>query len=238
MLILEGKSYKNYWEENVKGKHSTFFNYADGPKNFKELMEIGDPTATETTVGNYTDWLIRELKKELKKTPMGKYRNSDLVKSIMLLIGNYLKYFHNNKGYFDKQDIFKYDFRELRDECSIVEDKKSTMKLKGFKPDFEFNGWKIINIKNHQQACNIGSGSRWCITGKDYPNEFSKYRKFGPIFFIVKDNNKWAITGGVSNSYHVWDAKDKHITVYDWKKDNNVPEEVFNYIRGRYKNES
>jgi len=238
-LLLEGKSYLNYWKEKkIKDQHATFFGWNDSPEEFKKLMKAGDPTATEDTVGQYADWIIGVLQKELRKIPMGNPKNRTLVRNIIVYVGTNLKKFHNNKKDFKEKNIYKHDFYTLVREIDEMENKKATTKMKGAKPIFEFKGWKIIEIKSHEEACKLGTGSKWCITGKNFPEEFHKYRKRGPIFFVVKGNRRWAVAGRGYIPFAVYDEQDHLERPSEWSKENNVPSEVKVYLYRRYSDES
>ncbi len=239
MLLTEGKSYKNYFDQNIKGKDAIFFNYANDQFAFKRLAKVGDPTATKESVGNYIDWIIRELKVKLKRMSLGRVKNSNVVYSTVSMMKGDLKYFHANKKEFKYQDIYKYSLKILREEVDKIEDEKATAKMKGAKPTFEFKGWKIIEIKTWKQACELGKGSKWCITSKDAPEEYMTYKSEGPIFFVVKGNRRWAITGRIPSVFTVWDEADNKLNVIGWTKENKVPSEVKVYLYRRYnKNES
>lgn len=237
LLLLEGKSYKNYWKEkNIKGQHALYFGWNDSPEEFKELIKAGDFTATENNVGQYTDWLIKELKKKMRDYPIGIAKNKQRVKDTVIYLSSFLKSFHNNKEYFKEKNIYNHTVTSLMDEIDEVEDRKATKKMKGAKPIFNFEGWKIIEIKSSKQACELGSGSKWCITAKEHPEEFHQYRKLGPIFFVIKGNRRWAITSsGYDKEYEIYDETDSSIGKGKWRTSEKVPDIINTYLMKRYK---
>lgn len=242
-LLLEGKTYENYYKEKKDGIIKPVSKLIGSASLLRRYITGSDPTATADMTGNYSDWIIRQLGKEASRISGGenKLAARDWLYWRILQFKTPLEFFDKNKKAFKFQDINKYSIKELEKEMGKLQEEKTTRKMKGGKAAFEHGDWKIIEIKNHQMACNLGSGSKWCITGRDYPEQFHKYKKFGPIFFVVKGNRRWAVTGGVhkyDTVYNVWDEKDKVIESRKWKTESSVPREVHLYLIKRYHNEA
>lgn len=238
-LLVEGKKYENYFKEKHEGKYASFFKrFASDVNDLRRYIMASDPTADPTNTGNYTDWAIKQMASENNRMG-GAAKDWMLYRAVD--IKNILKYYDENKKSFKYQDINKYNIKSLEEEKNSLEDTKATRKIRGAKTAFEHKEWKTVEVKNHQMACNIGKGSKWCITARDYPEQFYKYKKFGPIFFVVKGNRRWAVTGGVhkyDTVYNVWDEKDKVIDSKKWREDNSVPRDVHLYLIKRYHKEA
>jgi len=235
-LLLEGKSWDNFYEslnKRLKVKINNAVEKArrekvDEVKDKNDILngiKKVDPTATENNAGKYSEWLIKTtipIWLTLFAVNNGNRLNTDVLKS-----------FNQIQSNLEKKDINEYkDINELRDVIDEYETQKSTKKLKG-KVDLQSGKYGIKKIDTAKESCELGSGTRWCITDK---SSFETYNERTNIFFLTDGKNKYAVT--IARKFDEGDRKDT-IIVYDEQDEKvggikflnkNFPKEIVNFI--------
>jgi hypothetical protein len=155
-------------------------------------------------------YLLLESKKELKslldrgKVNRAQYagwigRNINDTEASINHIIDLLNWFENNKSKLDDKDINKYTVYSLQSTFNKVgvskSQKQKEIKGEGAKLIYENDEYLLYEIYNHEASCYYGSGTKWCITGKNPNNpdggsySWDSYRKEGAGFmFLIKKN--------------------------------------------------
>jgi hypothetical protein len=212
-LLLETKTYENYIKELIKRNHMWNI-YPRG--TIKEILQ-NDPTATETNVGNYADWVMKNYFKD---------EGNEEVKEL-------LNFFHNNKNLFDRPIEKFRSYAELKKVVEAIKINQLKAKYKNTKMDLTIEGWSVKKINNFDESRIYGVGTKWCTTSgpqvlKRYINKASgilvpKRR----LYYIFNGTRKWAVTQE-HNLYSVWDPSDRDINIKVWAK--KVPTEILKFM--------
>jgi hypothetical protein len=165
----------------------------ESKKELKGLLDRGKVTQEQY------DEILDSLPEKLEKYAGWIGRNINNTKSSINHIINLLNWFENNKSKLDDKDINNYTVDSLQSTFDKIGVSKSQIqkeiKGEGAKLIKETNEYLLYEIYNHEASCYYGSGTKWCITGKNpnNPNGRSQswdlYTGEGANFmFLIKKN--------------------------------------------------
>ena len=139
----------------------------------------------------------------------------------------------------------KRDFSELKafvDKLYVEKTKKEIrkdIKMSGAEKIAENDEWVVFHITSHQACVQYGSGTKWCITGKD-SKHFDEYSNISNFYYIISKNRseddpfyKIAFQAFSDGTHKFWDALDND---YDeLPKDLHIPKFKYEHPEERVK---
>ena len=216
ILLLEGKTWDNYWKNMSKESRNKFDN--DKFLFYFYTLRV-DPTATNKYIGKYIDWLLKTYFSQ-GYSHLGIFSNK---------VRDALTYFDKNKDKFKEKDINNYSsIIQLTNTIEKTQTKIATKRLKTETPDFSHGSWVVKKINTPEQACELGTGTKWCLTDTE---TFLEYKKNRDFFYVFHGNKRWAIARRRGDpGMRVYDIEDEEISENKWIDKYGVPREVVNYI--------
>jgi hypothetical protein len=165
----------------------------ESKKELKSLLDRGKVTQEQY------DEILNSLPEKLEKYAGWIGRNINNTKSSINHIIDLLNWFENNKNKIDEKDINKYTVDSLQsifDKIGVSKSQKQKeIKGEGAKLIYEDDKYLLYEIYNHEASCYYGSGTRWCITGKNPNNPsggsqaWDMYTEEGAKFmFLIRKN--------------------------------------------------
>jgi hypothetical protein len=166
----------------------------ESKKELKSLLDRGKVTQEQY------DEILSLLPEKLEKYAGWIGRNINDTEASINHIIDLLNWFENNKSKLDDKDINKYTVYSLQsifDKIGLSKSQKQKeIKGDGAKLIYEDDKYLLYEIYNHEASCYYGSGTKWCITGKNPNNPeggsqaWDLYTKNGARFmFLIKRNN-------------------------------------------------
>jgi hypothetical protein len=173
----------------------------ESKKELKSLLDRGKVNREQ-----YDD-IIESLPEKLEKYAGWIGRNINDTEASINHIIDLLNWFENNKNKLDGKDINKYTVDTLQstfDKIGVSKSQKQKeIKGEGAKLIYEDDKYLLYEIYNHEASCYYGSGTRWCITGKNPNNPeggsqaWDGYTRDGANFmFLIKKN------GDINDEYY------------------------------------
>jgi hypothetical protein len=165
-------------------------------EKFPELFDVAkkiDPTDT----GKYLPWIVTQL------------NNGHTIEDI----GPTIEFFNSNTHKFTIKDIQQYDLKSLEDKVKEVENIQSRKEAKegGATTIYKDDDVKIVRIEDKRGMLFYGSGTRWCVAGKD-SNYFESYTANGNLFYIVLLKDK-KLAIAIGSDITVWNENDSRLTI-------------------------
>jgi hypothetical protein len=165
----------------------------ESKKELKGLLDRGKVTQEQ-----YDD-ILDSLPKKLEKYAGWIGRNINDTEASINHIIDLLNWFENNKNKIDEKDINNYTVDSLQSKFDKIgvskSQKQKEIKSDGAKLIYEDDEYLLYEIYNHEASCYYGSGTRWCITGKNPNNPnggsqaWERYTEEGARFmFLIKKN--------------------------------------------------
>ncbi len=110
--------------------------------------------------------------------------------------------------------MFFQTIAEVREKVRQKKEEKKAKKQRNLV--YQDKDWVVISPKSHLASCVYGSGTKWCVTMKDYSHHWDRYSKNATFFFIIDKNkddsdNLYKVAFrkiGRSGKVELWDAKD------------------------------
>ena len=173
IILTEGRV------ENARKK------YPNIPDKIFDYYVDNDPSGNQ----KYLNWVLKTITADWGITQTSHFRqnHSELLDS--------LTFFHENNQAFNKKDINHYKnltmfFQTIAEVREKVRQKKEEKKAKKQRNlVYQDKDWVVISPKSHLASCVYGSGTKWCVTMKDYSHHWDRYSKNATFFFII-DKNK------------------------------------------------
>jgi hypothetical protein len=173
----------------------------ESKKELKSLLDRGKVNKEQ-----YDEILI-SLPEKLEKYAGWIGKNINDTEASINHIVNLLHWFENNKNKLDEKDINKYTVDSLQSTFDKIGVSKSQIqkeiKGEGAKLIYEDSEYLLYEIYNHEASCYYGSGTKWCITGKNPNNpnggsqSWDTYTEEGANFmFLIKKN------GDINDEYY------------------------------------
>jgi hypothetical protein len=165
----------------------------ESKKELKYLLDRGKVNQEQY------DEILDSLPEKLEKYAGWIGRNINNTEASINHIIDLLNWFDNNKSKLDEKDINKYTVYSLQSTFNKVGVSKSQqqkeIKGEGAKLIIETDEYLLYEIYSYEASCYYGSGTKWCITGKNpnNPNGGSQswdiYGRYGAKFmFLIKKN--------------------------------------------------
>jgi RNA binding exosome subunit len=199
----------------------------ESKKELKSLLDRGKVTQEQH------DKILNSLPKKLDKYAGWIGNNINNTEASINHIVDLLNWFENNKNKIDEKDINKYTVDSLQstfDDIGVSKSQKQKeIKGDGSKLIYEDDEYLLYEIYNHEASCYYGSGTKWCITGKNPNNRYGSsyswdlYTEEGSSFmFLIKKN------GDINDNYYkvAIAYKDKDNVRYILAAFNSLDEEI------------
>jgi hypothetical protein len=172
---------------------SALYLLLESKKELKSLLDRGKVNRVQY------DEILDSLPEKLEKYAGWIGRNINNTEASINHIIDLINWFENNKNKLDEKDINKYTVYSLQSTFNKVgvskSQKQKEIKGEGAKLIYENDEYLLYEIYNHEASCYYGSGTKWCITGKNPNNpdggsySWDSYRKEGAGFmFLIKKN--------------------------------------------------
>jgi hypothetical protein len=224
-LLVEGKSWENFYESLPNNVKEKLLERTDKPVNIVKMLKHLDPTSTESNAGKYSRWIITNHFGYSIEPLIGIYIRTGPIEKTPIY--ETLEKFEKIKKNLHIKDINQYkNIEDIEEAFEKYESKKSTKKLKG-KLDAQEGKWGIKKVDTAKESCELGKGTKWCITNKE---RFDDYNKKNNIYFLADDKKKYAVVVSIDgNNVEVYNEQDKKIGGLDLLKD-AVPEKILKFM--------
>jgi hypothetical protein len=173
----------------------------ESKKELKGLLDRGKVNQEQY------DEILDSLPEKLEKYAGWIGRNINDTEASINHIIDLLNWFENNKNKLDEKDINKYTVNSLQSKFDSIgvskSQKQKEIKGEGAKLIKETNEYLLYEIYNHEASCYYGSGTKWCITGKNPNNPnggsqaWDRYIKEGAKFMFLINKN-----GNIDDIYY------------------------------------
>jgi hypothetical protein len=194
------------------------------PEISQEVFDIvvqNDPSGNQ----KYLDWILSEITTTEDKDNLtdvnGVFLNTHLLPTI--------KFFHENLHLYDVKDInFYKSLSHLVEVTSYVKEKKSDIDRKKLAKKqktvvYNDDNFLVISPKSWEASCEYGSGTKWCVAGKQGQTHWDNYSKNATFFYIINKNlpdtdplYKVAYRRmGSKDRFELWDALDIEFSTTD-----------------------
>ena len=191
------------------------------------MVEACDPTED----GKYATWIIKQLRTEGIRLPEDQ---SKVFESLWKFTD--LKKKPNFQGQKDINQIPTYG------DLVLILEQNTGIKTKGeeYREDlsggqeviWDQNGFKVVKVTNAVAASKLAKGTKWCVSVE---NMAESYIKKGPLYFIYKENQPFAL-GHIESGQlmNVWDSPLSDEASKELVK--NVSMDIFPSIPDKWRN--
>lgn len=120
-------------------------------------------------------------------------RNSSTVSKTVMEFDSLLPYIEN-------KDIYSSDYSSFFDLMVAITNAKEVKEEKTFKKEehidviYEDDSVLLLSPKTHRGSLKYGASTRWCTASKDYPNHFTRYKRDGYLYYLIRKqpkNSEW-----------------------------------------------
>jgi len=182
-------------------RESAVYGISDKDGNIRHAKQFIVPVIQFHNVVDYLDPL--KLQKELDSLGYDELRNREAI-------------LQNPKDIYTYQSVLNDLFIIARIGEKIKEEKELEKRVKwDVETIYEDKNILIILPKTWEASCAYSANTKWCISAKDYPNNFKEYSKANYIIFIidkVRDLKYATLFDKTTNELSsVWNAADKMI---------------------------
>lgn len=120
-------------------------------------------------------------------------RNSSTVSKTVMEFDSLLPYIEN-------KDIYSSDYSAFFDLMVAITNAKEVKEEKTFKKEehvdviYEDDTVLLLSPKTHRGSLKYGASTKWCTASKEYPGHFTRYKRDGYLYYLIRKqpkNSEW-----------------------------------------------
>lgn len=120
-------------------------------------------------------------------------RNSSTVSKTVMEFDSLLPYIENKDIYSSQYSSF-FDLMVSISNAQELKEEKTFDKKEHIDIIYEDDNILLLSPKTHRGSLKYGSSTKWCTASKDYPGHFTRYKRDGYLYYLIRKqpkNSEW-----------------------------------------------